>query len=49
MYIQSYLQSKNNPSIKAASSWEALQMAQNDPTNKDLRLWVETVEIKDEE
>jgi len=48
MYIQSYLQSKNNPKIKAASSWEASQMAQNDPTNEDLRLWVEVVEIKEE-
>lgn len=49
MFIQSYLQSKSNPSIKAASSWEAAQMAQNDPTNEDLRLWVEVVEIKEEE
>ena len=49
MFIQSYLQSKANPAIKAASSWEASQMAKNDPENQDLRVWVEVVEIKDED
>lgn len=49
MRIKSYLQSKTNADIKAASSWEAMAMAQADPTNADLRFWVEVVEIVDDE
>jgi len=49
MKIKSYLQSKTNADLKAASSWEALALAQADPTNADLRVWVEVVEILDEE
>lgn len=45
MRIHSYLQSKTDETIKAASSWEALQMAQTDPGNPALRVWVEVVEI----
>ena len=45
MRIHSYLQSKTDETIKAASSWEALQMAQADPENTALRVWVEVVEI----
>ena len=45
MRIHSYLQSKKDETIKAASSWEALQMAKVDPENAALRVWVEVVEI----
>jgi len=45
MRILSYLQSKADETVKAASSWEALQMAQADPENPVLRVWVEVVEI----
>ena len=48
MRIHSYLQSKTDETIKAASSWEALQLAQNDPENPALRVWVEVVEIVNE-
>ena len=45
MRIISYLQSKADETIKAASSWEAMQMAKADPTNQKLRVWIEIVEI----
>ena len=45
MRIFSYLQSKTDPTIKAASSWEAMQLAKADPEKPALRVWVEVVEI----
>jgi len=45
MRILSYLQSKADETIKAASSWEAMQMAKADPRNPKLRVWLEIVEI----
>lgn len=45
MRILSYLQSKTDETIKAASSWEALRLAQESPENPALRVWVEVTEI----
>jgi len=45
MRIVSYYQSTQDETIKAASSWEALQMAQAQPENLALRKWLEITEI----
>ena len=45
MRIVSYYQSAQDETIKAASSWEALQMAQAQPENLALRKWLEITEI----
>jgi len=45
MRIISYYQSTQDETIKAASSWEALQMAQAQPENLALRKWLEITEI----
>jgi len=49
MRIITYYQSTQSETIKAASSWEALQMAQAQPENLALRKWVEITEIVDDE
>jgi len=48
MRIVTYYQSTQSETIKAASSWEALQMAQAQPENPALRKWVEITEIEDD-
>lgn len=48
MRIISYYQSTQDETIRAASSWEASQMAQEQPENPALRKWVEITEIVDD-